>query len=320
MTDRQIHYWGYRIDKRYINILNKELLEGRLRQGWGYHEGQNLKNFTFNAGASRNYPIFNKVKKGDILFVPYLPDSRKVAVVEATEDFNSGYKFEILQKTEDHGHIFPAKLIKSFVRNSSAVDGNIRKTLKNPSRFWQIYYREGVEKILKANEEQLGTAISKDARLETSIEDVFNEIKYEDKLFEKLNNSFSNEEWEFALVSGLEKLFPNYQIDRVGGNKEEEHGTDILIQIPSITDKNYGIAIQVKDWNGFVSGSPVEQVKKADDYFKEQGIKIIDKVVLFTEAKKEENLHLLEKYQDEDIEFIFADDLKELLGKIGKLF
>uniref|UniRef100_A0A2B4R8L0 DNA ligase (NAD(+)) n=1 Tax=Stylophora pistillata TaxID=50429 RepID=A0A2B4R8L0_STYPI len=296
-----------------------ELLEGRLRQGWGWNEGQDLTNFTFDGGAKRNYPIFNKVKKGDILFVPEITGWGTVAVVEATEDFNSGYSFEI-SSTGDYGHIFPAKLIKSFVRQSSLVDGNIRRTLKNRSRFWQIYYREEVEKILDATDKELGTAISKETKLEDAIETVFEEIKYEDKLFEKLNAKFTNEEWEFALVHGLSKLFPDYQIERVGGKTEKEHGTDILIQIPSITDKQYGIAIQVKDWNGFVNDNPVEQVKKADKYFEEQGLKIIDKFVLITEAKKNENLHLLEKYKDEDIEFIFVNDLKELLGRIGKVF
>ena len=39
-------------------------------------------------GAGRNRPIFNKVKKGDILLIPQIPSWGEVALVEATEDFN----------------------------------------------------------------------------------------------------------------------------------------------------------------------------------------------------------------------------------------
>ncbi len=38
-----MNYWGYRIDKENRRYFFKEILEGRLRQGWGYSESQNLK-------------------------------------------------------------------------------------------------------------------------------------------------------------------------------------------------------------------------------------------------------------------------------------
>jgi len=38
----------------------------------------------------------------------------------------------------DYGHIFPARFIKRFTRNNENVTGNLRSTLKNPSRFWSI--------------------------------------------------------------------------------------------------------------------------------------------------------------------------------------
>ena len=61
----KIHYWGYRIDINYIDFFWKELEAGRLRQGWGYDDSQNLKDFSADddAGAKRNFAIFEKVKK-----------------------------------------------------------------------------------------------------------------------------------------------------------------------------------------------------------------------------------------------------------------
>ncbi|WP_237156722.1 hypothetical protein [Photobacterium leiognathi] len=50
-------YWGYRIDTTKIKFFRQELDEGRLRQGWGWTEGQNLRLLTKDSGARRNLPI-----------------------------------------------------------------------------------------------------------------------------------------------------------------------------------------------------------------------------------------------------------------------
>lgn len=59
----EINYWGYRIDTRYIDFFNLELQEGRLRQGWGFDPGQDLRSMTVNEGASRNISMIERVKK-----------------------------------------------------------------------------------------------------------------------------------------------------------------------------------------------------------------------------------------------------------------
>lgn len=67
------NFWGYRIDTNNIDFFRNELEEKRLRQGWGYNEGQDLRKLTVNQGAKGNLPILQKVKKGDILLIPRLP-------------------------------------------------------------------------------------------------------------------------------------------------------------------------------------------------------------------------------------------------------
>ena len=52
--ERDRNYWGYRICTEYIDFFAKELNLGRLHQGWGYHEGQDLRNMTYDGGASKN--------------------------------------------------------------------------------------------------------------------------------------------------------------------------------------------------------------------------------------------------------------------------
>ena len=318
------NYWCYRVDKSKIKFFTDELHEGRLRQGWGWDKAQDLRDFRLDEGAGRNRPMFNKVKKGDILLIPQIPNWGEVALVEAAEDWDKGYYFEIDSNSGDYGHIFPAKYLKKFSRNNENVTGNLRSTLKNPSRFWNInHYAEDVELLLKSQVTELSKRQDHNSRLESSIgsvfNDVFDETAFAEKLYEKLNEQFTREEWEFALVYGLQQLFPFYQIERVGGKEEKNHGTDILVKLPGIlSNYNYAIAIQVKDYEGFVSNDVISQINKAEIYWNSENLKLVEKIVIITKAQKDANIRLLE--HDQDVKFIFATELKQLLTEIGKCF
>lgn len=316
------NYWCYRIDTNKIKYFMDELNNGRLRQGWGFHKDQNLRILTMNRGAYRNRPMFNKVKKGDILLVPQLPDWGRVAIVEATQDWSEGYYFSI-DKYNDYGHIFPAKFIKSFTRNNENVTGNLRSTLKNPSRFWSInHYSDDVEHLLNIPEDGLVKKQDHQSRMTSLIGNVFNEVfsekDFSDKLYDKFNEQFTREEWEFALTNGLQEVFPFYQVERVGGKEEKKHGTDILIKLPSLlSDYEYAIAIQVKDYEGSVEKTKlINQINKADSYWESENLKLIEKWVIITKAPKNTNSEL--SNNDSDVRIIFAEDLQELLNRIGK--
>jgi len=319
-----INYWGYRIDTNNIKFFERELNEERLRQGWGYDEGQNLRDFKLDEGAARNIPMFERVKKGDILLIPQIPDWGYVALVEATEDWDIGYQFEIDEELGDYGHIFPAKYLKKFTRNNEKVTGNLRSTLKNLSRFWNInHYSDDVKVLLNSETCELEKGQDYKSRLKNSIDTVFNEVfkkrDFTDKLYDKLTEQFTREEWEFALMHGLEEMFPYYQIERVGGTEEKNHGTDILIKLPSIlSNYEYAIAVQIKDYEGFVSENVISQINKAEKYWGSENLKLIDKIVIITRASKDNNLQLLEN--NNNVKFIFANELKELLSEIGKYF
>jgi hypothetical protein len=317
------NYWCYRIDKSRSDFFWNELNQGRLRQGWGYDEGQDLRNLTTDGGARRNLPMFNKVKKGDILLVPELPEWGYVAIVEATEDWNIGYRYEIDKDWDDYGHIFPARYIRKFLRHSENVTGNIRSTLGNRARFWNInHYGDDVKILLEVELTELEKAVNYGDRLESTIEKVFNEIfdgnEFSKNLYNKLIEQFRKGEWEFALVHGLRQIFPSYSIEKVGGSNESVHGTDILIKIPGIIpDFEYCIAIQVKDYEGFVQSNVIEQINKAE-YWNSESMKLIEKIVLITRADKDVNKKLIDN--DSGVKFIFASELKTILSNIGKAF
>ena len=145
----QRSYWGYRIDTENRYFFYQELKKMRLRQGWGYHEGQNLHHFTFDAGAGRNLRIFEQVKKGDLLLIPRLPTWDEIMLVEATEDFDTGYQYAIDTQYGDYGHIFPARRVKSFRRDHPLVGDRLRTLLGLPPRFWSVSEcQENIEQLL----------------------------------------------------------------------------------------------------------------------------------------------------------------------------
>lgn len=317
-------YWGYRIDTSNLNYFRSELEKGILRQGWGSHQGQNLRNLSLDGGARRNFTIFKKVKKGDILLVPRLPNWSQVAIVEATDDFCNGYVFEISQDMRDYGHQFPVKYIKQFSRTNSNVSGRIRATIKNVSRFWNIdHCADEIEFLLAAEDSSLRSKQSYIDRFSNTVNDSFYECfdqnKFSKILYDRFTTGFSNEEWEYALVEGLKKIFPPPNIiERTGGVKEAEHGTDITIRIPGLMNYDYLIAIQVKDYEGYVNGSPLKQLSKADSYWSNENTKLIDKILIITKSEKHQNKSIASN--DKGINIVFANELEELLSQIGKSY
>ncbi|WP_218939904.1 hypothetical protein [Parashewanella spongiae] len=291
-----------------------------MRQGWGWDERQNLRKLELNEGAKRNLPIFNKVKKGDILIIPRLPTWSEVAIVEATEDFCDGYEFKIDSELKDFGHCFPAKIIKPFVRQNKHVNGDIRASIKNPSRFWNMNQcADSIEALIKQSSD-LKDTVTHSARFNNALNDgiciALDQSDFYENLYSSLNETLSNEEWEYALVEGLRKILPEpIMVERTGGITEKEHGTDILIKYPGLLGRTYGVAIQVKDYEGVMSGLAIHQINKSTTYWDSENIKIIEKYVIVTKCKKENNQQL--EHISGDVSIIFSCELKDLLKQIA---
>ena len=187
------NYWGFRIETQaeIREELFKELNNGKLRQGWGYKEEQQLPDTT-DKGARKNLRMYREVKKGDILLIPRVSDWEEVAIVEATEDWDTGYEFKISEiknkdGNKDFGHIFPAKFIESFNRRGSDVTANIRTSLKNRGRFWKMTHLseeiENLQKNIQNNKEK----ISDEEKMKSIISYAFNKVFNEETKEEFLN-------------------------------------------------------------------------------------------------------------------------------------
>ena len=307
--------WGFRISTQHIAYLATALEQGRLRQGWGYDAGQDLRNLTFDAGARRNLRMLG-VKRDDLLLVPRLPVWGQVAIVKATADWDSGYRFEI-GDCGDFGHIFPARLVKSFVRSNDHVAGQIRATLRNPSRFWNIdRLYPSIAELLDASGD-LGSAKDPLEKARDVSAGVFHEVlskgEFERLIFETLNDKLEGKDWERVLEDVIRMRYPAGDVRIVQGRSESHHGTDILVTLPDITGyPTYAIAIQVKDHQGHVNPAAVRQIGKAD-YWNAHDLKLIQKVVVFIRADRRDNPGLVELAKEEDVQVVFEKDLSRIL-------
>ena len=319
--EREKHYWGYRIDVKNQDFFFKELEQGRLRQGWGYDKNQELPD-TKDSGAKKNLSMHDKVKKGDILLIPRLPDWGSVAIAEAIEDWNEGYKFEIDDEKKDFGHIFPARYIGCFNRHGKDVSGNIQSTLKARNRFWNISrLSEDIEKImgnLEGNRESTSVIENIKNIVSEQVKSHFNLKGFSEKVIDEYNRKFTASQWEEVIKNILEKIYPGYEIERIGGSKEEKHGTDILVTISGLSNlEKYNIAMQVKNYNDVISDNNIDniikQINKAEKYVWENNGKLIDKILVITSAKKEENPKLIEECKKENIKVIFSEELEKLI-------
>lgn len=319
--EREKHYWGYRIDVKNQDFFFKELEQGRLRQGWGYDKNQELPD-TKDSGAKKNLSMYKNVKKGDILLIPRLPDWGSVAIAEAAEDWKEGYKFEIDDEKKDFGHIFPSRYIGCFNRHGKDVSGNIQSTLKARNRFWNISrFSEDIEKIMKnleGNRESTSVIENIKNIVSEQVKSYFNLKGFSEKVIDEYNRKFTASQWEEVIKNILEKIYPGYEIERIGGSKEEKHGTDILVTISGLSNfEKYNIAMQVKNYNDVISDNNIDniikQINKAEKYVWENNGKLIDRILVITSAKKEENPKLIKKCKKENIKVIFSEELKKLI-------
>ena len=316
-------YWCFRVDKRqspdfYDHQLKKH---GRLRQGWGYLDEHDLREIAKPAPKDQrpNLKMFDQVKKGHIILVPHIPEWHFVTIARATEDWNVGYRFEIDDKLRDYGHCFPAEYVKHFDRHNTHVRGDLRTTLQCQLRFWNANrYEYSIEQLLRRAPNELISRQSKDARFNATVRSALGkkQEEIENDLLEELSKQFRADEWEEALKTGLEALFPTYKAEVTGGRGEEKHGTDILLTMPGLREDYYGIAIQVKDWQGKAVNikSAIAQIEKADEAWEE--FRIVDKIIILTEANElppEAEAEANEK----GITILYSGDFKQLLRKMA---
>lgn len=321
---REIKFWGYRINNKRAKYFESELNEGRLRQGWGYELSHDLRNeYIADDAVRRNKAIYEKVKKGDYLLIPNMPDGEHVTIAVATEDFDIGYTFSIDESQDyDFGHIFPAKYCTHFLRNNLHVGANIKTTLKCQSRFWNVdYCKEDIEKLINLPKNEILEGSTYANGWNSSADESFDNELFAENVYSSLSKKYQAAEWEFVLCEGFKKILPKgVMVETTSNRKEIEHGCDLFIKLPGIFDTTYIIAIQIKDYNGIVSTRVIDQINKVDSYLEknEPNSVLVDKYIICIDADSCDNDELVKAATKQKIKLIFKKELKELLAQMAK--
>jgi hypothetical protein len=135
-----------------------ELREGRLRQGWGYEDDQDLRRVAKVWGpgfsnwkdlssaqqeTARHFPMLglapSDMQAGDIVLLPNLPDPGTFSLCEITGPYD--FRMLKVESGQDYGHIRPAKLIdncEGTPNDCQYVGEGLRRTLRCRSRLWRI--------------------------------------------------------------------------------------------------------------------------------------------------------------------------------------
>src|SRR5258708_38856448 len=108
----------------------------------------------------------------------------------------------------------------------------------------------------------------------------------------------------------LQRLNPGWKVERTGGKAEAKHGTDILVTIPDVfRDGFYGIAIQVKDYEGFINDDPIRQILKAKEgYWKDFGIAILELVIVLIGGDRQAGRQLAKSAAEKGVRLIWSTD------------
>ena len=298
-----------REEKRHREFLYEELQEGRLRQGWGYDQCQNLRyleerwarsedltdiqrqasghwrmgNAAGGTGATDDY-----MRVSDLVVVPNLPEDGLFTICRITGE----YYFDIAEEFGDFGHIRPVKILTSMgvCNTHNLVSADLRRSFRCPSRMWNITLHEPcLTSILDALNGglppgNLTSGIVPEERVESVVSDMVTEVlsSMGERLAEALPAQVRAQEWEPVLKSVLEPLFP-ISVYHTGGSSEQGADIEIVISNPFEEDRNWIVPVQVKDHEDEVGGEVANQLQRAFDSRSEHG-RVIAVVLLVTNA------------------------------------
>ncbi len=309
-------------------FLKTELENGRLRQGWGKHESQNLEliHQLWEKGeklsidqelAGKHWRMWNGsgedyMQLGDLVVIPNMPQDGLFTICKVTGD----YYFDIENKDfEDFGHIRPVKaLTPGGVSNThDLVEARLRRSFRCHSRMWNLKpYAECLNNIVRSGRppQELASGSSPKERAETVasalIADQINEMA--NQLWKALPSKVRAEEWEGVLRDILKRLFP-VSVHHTGGSNERGTDIEIIIQNPfkENEDRDWIIPIQVKDYDGEVDINVASQLKDAFESRSETN-QVIAVVLLASNAEASKDLikRMDELTKEKGVPFIFG--------------
>jgi hypothetical protein len=145
-------YWVMRSDRGNRGILWAELQQGRLRQGWGWADDQDLRLLRQVALAGgtwsdsqrvavRNRRMLsvepNSIQIGDLVLIPHMPAERRVSLARV----KGAYDYTPAGTFQDYRHVLPVELLTGrggIDLNDPVISPRLRSSLGNQNRIWSI--------------------------------------------------------------------------------------------------------------------------------------------------------------------------------------
>jgi restriction endonuclease len=267
-------YWIMRVDHRDAkDFLWAELKAGRLRQGWGYREDQNLE--TIAARRKKDATISDEqqdtwrgnrrmlgsepdsIQKGDVILVPHIREGRHWSIARVA----GPYRFEIPAKPKDYGHILPVELLwpdRPVSFHANGVAAGLRQTMRNMSRLWNVdHLGRGVEQILEELQTPPDPGVDgKEDRLDLLLREL------ELSAWKRFEHHFHGAEFEAPCVRLLEALYGEGSVEHTGG--KNENGADAICTYLDPLGVPHRVAVQIKMWTWDAGWTrPLQQIKQA---------------------------------------------------------
>lgn len=302
--------WFWNIDRDRQDFFNRELKEGRLRQGWGYQENLDLREIERSieegepltdrqeSAWSRCSDMLTRIAPGDLVVVKNVPSGDHFTVVRVTE---GGYRFEISEETGDQGHTLPVQRIGAYNKNAGAVPTPMVRALnreRHPIRRTEAHH-ERVVNLAEVDPETAQQAEPFKEMVESCKDGLRSHLE------EMLRKKLSPRRAERLVLEVLR----NDGLDVKWTAGPNERGADLATKTMLGYGMSTNIAIQVKYHPGRESNPKVlDQIEQA---FEERDVDaglLVTFASELSEEVKERLTELKHKYR-RNVEILYGEDL-----------
>lgn len=271
-------YWVVRTDKTFTDFIWSELKEGRLRQGWGWRDDQDLRLLArlreqgtpFNEHQQQTWRGNRRllgsepdsIQVGDIVITPHLPQHGLWSIVRVTGEYlYDGPGEPGSYRGEDYSHVLPVELMTSEERPISpyeeGVAAGLRQTMRVLSRMWNIDSLgpdvEALLKVVRSGAAPVAASLNRLPKVLTSAEAA---------AWEEILRQFHGAEFERPCIMLLEALYGEGNVEHTGGRSER--GADAICTYTDPLGIVHRAAVQIKMWSWDADWTrPLDQIHQA---------------------------------------------------------
>lgn len=256
-------YVVVRTDKGRAAFILREFEQGRLRQGWGWLQTQDLRllRAKINAGqklipdeaaAWRNRRLLDAetdgLKPGDVVVVPNLPTKGQWLLARVSGPYSYSPPDPEAKVGADYAHVVAVAPIRTSSGklvvvdpDNANVDARLRATMRNLSRMWSIDALGGaVEKIIAVAEG--GGDVSGIESETTKQAGVFEAVRA--AAWKAVRERYHGAQFEQLVLTLFRGIYEGGRVEHWGGRSEQ--GADLIVFTRDPLGLEFKIAVQVK--------------------------------------------------------------------------